>query len=141
MIVLAFPLPSTPRKTKPPKDVPPWSTNDAGRVHYMERNRRIQAWRQAADNAAREANIPDLPLEPSFVRCTIPFWTHAAQRDPSNYVGTCHKAIVDGLVDAGFWPDDGPEWVIGIEPVLEVMPKADRWVTVTVTPRSQGLTL
>jgi hypothetical protein len=126
----------------PPKDVPPWSTNDAGQMHYMERNRRIQAWRKAACDAAREANIPGgRPLAPSFVRCTIPFWTRAAQRDPSNYVGTCHKGIVDGLVDAGLWPDDGPEWVVSIEPILEIMPKNDRWVTVTISPRSGGLHL
>jgi hypothetical protein len=33
-------------------------------------------------------------------------------RDPINYSVTVVKPIVDGLVEAGLWPDDHPVWVI-----------------------------
>lgn len=139
-IILVFPLPSTERKTMPPKEVPPWGTNQAGQMHHMERNRRIGAWRRFARDAALELIEEGLevPIEPAFVRCSIPFWQKKEKRDPSNYTGTCHKAIVDGLVEAGLWPDDNPTWVTCIEPVLEVMPKDSRMVTVMIVPRSLG---
>lgn len=53
------------------------------------------------------------------------------RRDPHNYFATV-KPIVDGLVDAGLWPDDTPEWVTTVEPTL--VPGATS-VVVTLTPR------
>lgn len=39
------------------------------------------------------------------------------RRDPHNYFPTV-KPVVDGLIDAGLWPDDTPEWVTTTEPTL-----------------------
>ena len=49
-----------------------------------------------------------------------------------NYVGTVVKAIVDGMVDAGCWPDDTAEWVEIRQPVLVV--GGDGLVTVRINP-------
>ncbi len=49
-------------------------------------------------------------------------------RDPHNFVATV-KPIVDGLTDAGFWPDDTARYVTVAEPTLT---KTDH-VTVTLT--------
>jgi crossover junction endodeoxyribonuclease RusA len=38
-------------------------------------------------------------------------------RDPSNYLPPV-KAVIDGMVDAGVWPDDSPAFVSVLEPVL-----------------------
>jgi len=48
----------------------------------------------------------------------LPF-KRAGRRDPSNYLPPV-KAIVDGLVDAGLWPDDTGEFVTISEPALVV---------------------
>lgn len=60
---------------------------------------------------------------PATVWVHLPFTT-ARRRDPHNFV-PCVKAIVDGLVDAGVWPDDTPEWVRVMEPELVVGPSVD----------------
>ncbi len=49
-------------------------------------------------------------LPPSVVQIDIPF-TQNRRRDPHNYCGTVLKAIIDGLVEINYWPDDTPEWV------------------------------
>ena len=72
--------------------------------------------------------IPD----PSTVEVFIPFTTNR-RRDPHNYVGTVVKWIIDGLVYAGAWPDDTPEWVTVLEPVLVKYP--DLLVKVEIKPR------
>jgi Holliday junction resolvase RusA-like endonuclease len=56
-------------------------------------------------------------LEPALVRVHIPF-TQNRRRDPHNYCGTVVKAIIDGLVKAGAWEDDTPEYVEHLSPVL-----------------------
>jgi hypothetical protein len=43
------------------------------------------------------------------------------------------KPIVDGLVDADLWPDDTPEWVTTVEPVLS---RTTNHVHIIITPRS-----
>jgi len=49
-----------------------------------------------------------LEMLPSFVRVTFGVRDPGRRRDPHNYMPTV-KAIIDGLVDAGVWPDDTPE--------------------------------
>jgi hypothetical protein len=71
-------------------------------------------------------------IPPSIVRVTIPFTQHR-RRDPHNYVGTVVKWIIDGLVYAGAWPDDTPEWVEVLEPVLVKDPEL--MVKVEIEPR------
>ena len=60
------------------------------------------------------------------------------RRDPSNYHAT-QKPLLDGLVDAGVLPDDTPEFVRELMPVIH---KADKTlppkVWLEITPRSRG---
>jgi crossover junction endodeoxyribonuclease RusA len=102
------------------------------RLHWAKKARIVNAWRTATKwgtHAARGAQqFHGLP--PSTVTITLPVKGNR-RRDPANYYATV-KPIVDGLVDAGLWPDDTPEWVTTTEPVLD--PTAAE-VTVTVTLR------
>lgn len=63
-----------------------------------------------------------------------------ARRRPSDRVQVVYfaavKACVDGLVDAGIWPDDTPDWVTTTEPVLNVIGrKTVPQVIITLTER------
>jgi hypothetical protein len=49
-----------------------------------------------------------------------------------NYIGTCMKAAIDGLVDAGLWPDDTAEFVTIEQPVLRVRGDV---VVLRITPK------
>lgn len=88
-----------------------WSTNE--RVHHYERAELTREWKGAARLlSARYRNLP-----PGVVQIWLPF-KDKRRRDPHNYCGTVLKAIIDGLVLAGCWPDDTPEWVGHREPVI-----------------------
>jgi Holliday junction resolvase RusA-like endonuclease len=69
---------------------------------------------------------------PSFVRVTFPVADNR-RRDADNPAPTC-KAIVDGLVDAGLWPDDSPEWV---ETLGSRFAKGAGVVVVEIIPRGE----
>lgn len=117
VIGFAFPAPTR-----------PWSTNQ--RVHWTHRATNTKAWRLAAAIGARRVG----PLEGRWqVQVTIPF-DRGGRRDPMNYVGTVVKAAVDGMVDAGLWPDDTPDYVQVVEPRLVV----DKAGDVAVTLRAIG---
>lgn len=107
----------------------PWSTNDERRQHWAVRARLVKAWRETAAWTATAARPG--PLGPSIVHVSIPFG-RGGRRDPMNYVGTIVKAVIDGLVDAGCWPDDTPEWVEIRQPALEV---GGTDVIITISPR------
>lgn len=111
-----------------------WSINEERRRHWSWRRNRVEAWRQttyfswrsAANRAVRQAWPRNTP---ALVTVSLPV-KGDRKRDPSNYLPAV-KAVVDGLVDAGLWPDDTPEWVAVAEPVL--VPGADV-VTVQLNP-------
>lgn len=118
MIELAFPPPTK-----------PWSTNDERRMHWAVRARTVKAWRETAAWTARAARLR-CPLPPALVTVTVPFGRNG-RRDPMNYVGTIVKATIDGLVDAGCWPDDTADFVEIRQPTLEV----GEQVIVRIVPR------
>lgn len=91
------------------------SAND--RDHWRKRAELVRYWRQRTHLAARHLG----PQPPSVVHLTLPV-RDRRRRDPMNYYPTL-KAVVDGLVDAGCWPDDTPDYVRTVEPVLD--PDAD----------------
>ncbi len=104
-----MPLPST-----------PWSTNDERKMHHMVRHGFVKAWKAATKMMYRSACNKagrKYACDPAIVRVTIPF-RKGRRRDPHNYCGTVLKAVVDGLVEAGAWPDDTPEFVDHLQPVL-----------------------
>lgn len=112
-----------------------WSTNEGThtRQGHMVRLKQKDAWRRAAITAATDADLR-LPLGPSTIQVTIPFDT-GRRRDPHNYVGTVCKSVIDGLVQAGVWPDDNPEYVTVIEPKLVVGTE----VIIVIEPRTVEL--
>lgn len=124
MVTLTFGVPSV-----------PLSANEATGMHWAAKARRLTPWREAAFRAANREGVSGLPS--SFVRVTIPFHVKR-RRDPHNYTGTVVKAIVDGLVSACVWPDDTPEWVTVVDPILSVVDKTDKLVRVELWPVHTG---
>lgn len=82
------------------------------RPHWSRRARLTRIWRTTtALHAHRTLGLgrAKRAQPPSYVRVTFPV-TVNRRRDADGPAPTT-KAIVDGLVDAGLWPDDTPEWV------------------------------
>lgn len=113
----SFPLPAT-----------PLTMNQ--RLHWRPRNALTVAWRgDTAWHAIAKCERTALP--PCTVDIAIPV-RGAKRRDPHNWTPTC-KAVVDGLVDARWWPDDNSTWVTVLEPTLVV---GGDVVTVTARERA-----
>ena len=93
----------------------PWSTNEDRTLHWAARAKRIKAWRVAARAACVQQAVA--AMGPAVVSIELPF-ARGGRRDPMNYIGTCFKAAIDGLVDAGLWPDDTADYVTIEQPVL-----------------------
>lgn len=96
---------------------PPAPLLNMNQRHHWARDRaEARAWRTAAMIAARNANVRHLP--PCYVTVVLPV-RDRRRRDPANFTKTV-KPIVDGLVDAGVWADDTPEYVTTTEPRLAI---------------------
>lgn len=109
---------------------PLMSMND--RPHWAARARQVKTWRTAACAAADAS--PHRLLPPALVELHLPV-PDSRRRDPMNYAPTM-KACVDGLVDAGVWPDDTPEFVRTLEPTLYVVGRnITRTVRIVITER------
>lgn len=72
-------------------------------------------WHAAVAEACKGSALKELP--PSAVRLRIVV-SSERKRDPSNYVGTVTKWIVDEIVRAGVWPDDDPRYLTIMSPVF-----------------------
>lgn len=115
-----------------PPPAAPWSTNQDRSLHHMTRHDLVSLWKAGTRFAyvsMVNATGADRAQPPSVIQVNIPFKDNR-KRDPHNYCGTVLKAIVDGLVEAGAWPDDTPEYVGHREPVLH----KGSAVIVTTTP-------
>ena len=105
------------------------------RLHWSTDRRIARSWRHAALVAALRFGPPSKRSHPaSFVLLELPV-PDRRRRDPANYA-KIQKAVVDGLVDAGVWPDDTPEFVTTIEPTLVVDTDRARLVRVRLIPRT-----
>lgn len=85
-------------------------------MHWATKADLVATWRRAAWAAANNTRMRD--LGPCYITVTLPV-PDRRRRDPHNFFATV-KPIIDGLVDAKFWPDDTRQWVTTVEPVLEV---------------------
>jgi Holliday junction resolvase RusA-like endonuclease len=113
--------PASPFVMRFPRPDRPMSENEARRSNHWEISRRLDPWKAAVGVAWSQArghreHIVDVPC---FVQMELPF-SRAGRRDPSNYVGTVVKASIDMLVHLHVWPDDTPEWVTVLEPLVLV---------------------
>lgn len=96
------------------------------RLHHWKRAERVALWRRAA----RFAAYGTPKNGPSNVRLVIGVPYPGRRRDPHNWMPTV-KAVIDGLVDAGIWPDDNSDHVTVIEPafrkgtdcIIEIWPR------------------
>lgn len=104
-----------------PPPAPPLSLNAERRMHWAKRQRELTPWKQLAFVMARQARLAArLNGAACLVVVELPFAT-VRRRDPHNFAPTI-KAIVDGLVLAGAWPDDTAEWVEVADPILVAAP-------------------
>lgn len=115
---------------EPPAE--PLSMNDKdnrqfGKMKQAWRDTAYYRWIEAHPGVGPSARAAPCPAE---VHITLPFVV-ARRRDPINFARTV-KAVVDGLVMAGAWPDDTPDYVTQHLPTLVVghLP-----VIVRVSPR------
>lgn len=118
---------------EPPDKV--WTINE--KPHWSIAASMKSSWRSAGAVYGRKARIDAKLPRPSFcdgvrVQVYLPFRTKR-QRDAHNYTGTVVKAIIDGLRDAGLFPDDTPEYVTVMDPILDV--GGENLVTVEITRR------
>lgn len=108
--------------------------NANDREHWAPRARKVRAWRNAAAAEGRRYTIAahGAPYD-VFVCLDVP---DQRRRDPANYAPVV-KCLVDGLTDAGWWPDDTPEYVRTHEPELRpVGRRTGLTVTITVKERT-----
>jgi hypothetical protein len=79
----------------------------------------VAVWRETAGWSARAAQVP--ALGPSRVVAELIMTPRRTARlDPANWAPTA-KACLDGVVDAGIWPDDSHGWVEGPDMRLSTM--------------------
>lgn len=114
----------------------PLSENESRGQHWATKKRRLDPWKAITDEGWYALkglpDIDDFIGKHSLVQLYLPFdrtekqWA-ADRRDPHNYVGTMCKVVIDRLTDmtkgktlleSRLWPDDTPEWVKVLEPIL-----------------------
>jgi hypothetical protein len=79
------------------------------RLHWADKAKRTRGIRQLAYTTARVQKIPahDVTHVAAFIG-----YPRGGKADPANAAPTV-KAAIDGMVDAGVWPDDDSLHVIG----------------------------
>lgn len=79
------------------------------RLHWAPKAKRTRALRDLAYYTTIDA-----PIDRQGVSHVAAFigYPRNGKADPANAAPTI-KALIDGLVDAGVWPDDDSTWVIG----------------------------
>ena len=90
------------------------TVNKERSAHWSARAATTKAWREAFGWLAR---IEKLPVDGSLGACHIDAVPLTSTRRSRQDVGACLpvvKAAIDGLVDAGVWPDDTPDWVLSV---------------------------
>lgn len=89
------------------------------RKHWSWTAQRKRIWRETTHYAALQwrSSPSERHLEGRhLISFGFPMATKR-RRDPHNYYPTI-KPVVDGLIDAGLWPDDTPEFVATTEPTF-----------------------
>ena len=93
-------------------DIPrEWWLSSNQRLHWAAKAKRTAAIREATKIAARNAALPTFNV---VHVCAWIGYPRAGKADPSNAAPVV-KAALDGLTDAGLWPDDDSEHVIAVE--------------------------
>lgn len=105
------------------------------RLHWRELRRRNRTWREAGIVWARKEKLRGLP--PSRVVAELMMTARRRARiDPANYQDTV-KAVIDGLVDAGVWPDDSSAWVTGPDMRLGAVADGPEFLILHIFPEGE----
>lgn len=116
------------------KGRPPLNAND--RMHWARKASLTQAVRETTAWRVKAHQLQ--PARHLTVQLHYAPGDRRKRRDPANLCATSKPAI-DGLVDAGLVPDDTPEWVTELMPVIEPGPQPRRlWLEVTIHPKFSG---
>lgn len=93
-------------------DVPEneWLTSNMRFTHWAQKTRRIKALRQRAFFLARSQGL--IVPTPTLVVAEIGY-PRGGRADPSN-ASDVVKPCLDGITDAGGWPDDDSRHVVGV---------------------------
>jgi len=114
---------------------PPLSANQ--RLHWR---RKAAVTKAVRETTAWRVKALTLPLAAKLtVRLRFDTGDNRKRRDPANLCATSKPAI-DGLVDAGLVPDDTPEWVDELMPVIR-NGTTERGMWLEVTIHRQGVSL
>lgn len=87
----------------------PWTLNDERARAWQRRHIDTREWREAFGMLARAEKMPQLRV----VRVVALPLCRIANVDAGNHYPAV-KAAIDGLVDAGVLPNDGPQHVVAI---------------------------
>lgn len=79
------------------------------RLHWAERARRTKSLRQMGYLTACAEKVPPMGLTAVTAFIAYP---RNGKADPANSAPTV-KALIDGMADAGVWPDDDSTHVLG----------------------------
>jgi crossover junction endodeoxyribonuclease RusA len=85
------------------------------KMHWAPAATRARNLRKLGYVTARNAKVSD--LGPTLVSAFIGYPPTVGRADPANERVTKH--LIDGMVDAGVWPDDSSEWVLGPIPLRD----------------------
>ncbi|QFG10310.1 RusA-like Holliday junction resolvase [Mycobacterium phage DyoEdafos] len=91
-----------------PMPRPPMSANDQRRMHWAAQAKAKKQVGEAARKLAQQAGLQD--LGPSVVSVT--WYAPDKRRRDTDSLGPFLKAALDGLVQAGVWPDDHSDYVV-----------------------------
>jgi len=106
---------------------PPLSAND--RRHYMARADVVAQVRYTAGWVVKGARIP--PCSRVTVGLVYVPSNRRKRDGGENYADTL-KAAIDGVVDAGVVPDDTPEYVVRLMPVVAPVDRDNHGVFLTL---------
>lgn len=113
---------------------PPMSANDQRRAHYHQQ---AKAKREVGDAVAWLAKSQGLHgLPPCIV--TVIWYAPDRRRRDTDSLGFFLKSALDGLKQAGTWPDDHSDWVVqtrlGIDKTQTDNPRIEIILEETHTP-------
>lgn len=118
--------------TLPRPPSPLLSMNQAIGMHWAKYAKRMDPWR---DEIAWLAKAHRRTVQAMAKPVTVEMVIHVNPRsryDPSNMLPNL-KSAVDGMKNAGCFPDDGPAWVKTLEPIV-IKDRTSRAVTLTIRP-------
>jgi len=104
----------------------PKPANEYRRLHHHARADYDREWRQVFWALAKRARVPKMPT--GVMVTVVQTCRRGTPLPDTGAAGPTAKAAIDGLVDAGIIPDDGPDWVRALVFVAPCHADRDRLV-------------